>query len=304
VVALKVSRLKAVCRSLCAVVFYVVIFRRNTMKYKFKSLAVAVALSAVAMSAQAEIDTATGTNSELFFSAWNGTNGYTFDLASALTLNDIVGPGEGVLAADLVSGLPTFAAGTVLFDGVLTGFGSSFASTDGVQWNLAAFDNTGLKRFISTQDVSTSGSIATTNLRVSQTAAAMESYVGAVNTKMVDLTTGVDSYAPTLSTDGTAFAGTWGQSWNNNLTDSTNAMGATSALGFYARASSSSGAGNRAPIFATLGLTARTYQAGGEWRLELASPAVAAIPEPESYAMMLAGLALMGGVARRRNNKA
>ncbi len=281
------------------------------MKFKFKRLAVAVALSAVAVSAQAEINSGSSTNSELFFSAWNGDNGYTFDLSSALTLNDIVGA-DGTNAANFVTNLPTFAAGTVLFDGALTGFNSSFSSTTGVEWNLAAFDNNGLKRFISTQDVSTSGSIASSNLIVSQAAAAMESYSGAVNGNMVDLTVPADSYANTLSTDGTAYAGTWGSTWNNNLVDSTNVMGATSALGFYARSSQSAAQGNAAPIFAQLGLTARTYQgAGNEWRLELAAlPAtnpidpVAAVPEPESYAMMLAGLALLGGVSRRRNNKA
>ena len=31
---------------------------------------------------------------------------------------------------------------------------------------------------------------------------------------------------------------------------------------------------------------------------------VTAVPEPESYAMLLAGLGLMGAIARRRNNKA
>ena len=31
---------------------------------------------------------------------------------------------------------------------------------------------------------------------------------------------------------------------------------------------------------------------------------VTAVPEPETYAMLLAGLGLMGGIARRRNNKA
>jgi hypothetical protein len=31
--------------------------------------------------------------------------------------------------------------------------------------------------------------------------------------------------------------------------------------------------------------------------------AVAAVPEPETYAMLLAGLGLMGAIARRRNKK-
>jgi hypothetical protein len=45
-------------------------------------------------------------------------------------------------------------------------------------------------------------------------------------------------------------------------------------------------------------IVVKTYQQGGQWRLNIA--AVAAVPEPESYAMFLAGLGLMGFIARRR----
>jgi hypothetical protein len=34
-----------------------------------------------------------------------------------------------------------------------------------------------------------------------------------------------------------------------------------------------------------------------------ATPAVTAVPEPETYALMLAGLGLIGGIARRRKAK-
>lgn len=50
-------------------------------------------------------------------------------------------------------------------------------------------------------------------------------------------------------------------------------------------------------VFDTWGLANGTY--GGTY---LASIAVAAVPEPESYAMLLAGLGLLGAVARRRRS--
>lgn len=44
------------------------------------------------------------------------------------------------------------------------------------------------------------------------------------------------------------------------------------------------------------------YNGTSELRVDNIS--VSAVPEPESYAMLLAGLALMGGIARRRSNRA
>lgn len=52
--------------------------------------------------------------------------------------------------------------------------------------------------------------------------------------------------------------------------------------------------------------TATGFTEYGLWTLQgdVLKFSVAAVPEPETYAMLLAGLALMGGIARRRNNKA
>ena len=44
-------------------------------------------------------------------------------------------------------------------------------------------------------------------------------------------------------------------------------------------------------------------QSRWELPLEEFDPSAYAIPEPETYAMMLAGLLMMGGIAKRRNNK-
>jgi len=298
---------------------------------KYKLLLTSVALSAFAMSAQAAISTNNGvgatanTNSELFFSAYDAITekGYTFDLTTTLALNDIVGSADlnptgttdGVANNTvMLSRIPSYIGTGVFLDMALTDFGSQFTSTSNVVWNLAAFDGSGRNRLLTTQTIG-GANVATTDGNVREGVNSLITYVAAANA-VVGMGTGAlnDSFVNSTLADGGGYAGTYGKNWSNLVADTTNAMGEKSNLFFYAETTNGSTPAET-PLFAQLGLTARTYQLtpGGEWRLALEGlPAVtppggdpvAAIPEPESYAMMLAGLALMGGVARRRNNKA
>jgi hypothetical protein len=52
-----------------------------------------------------------------------------------------------------------------------------------------------------------------------------------------------------------------------------------------------------------LGLSDGAYLTGGDHDFQDIALSITAVPEPESYAMMLAGLGLMGFVMRRRNQK-
>ena len=56
---------------------------------------------------------------------------------------------------------------------------------------------------------------------------------------------------------------------------------------------------NDGTMFGGQSIIAKTYLQDGQWRLQ-----IAAVPEPETYAMLLAGLGFIGAIARRRNKQA
>ena len=282
------------------------------MKFKLNTLVAAVVLSATAMSANAAFSFNNG-NSEFVFSAWDADAeiGYTYDLNWDKFLNDLVGidqaataAGNTLLAANAKVSSSLIGTNGIIFDDVLTGLPFTGASLENAQWNLAAFDNVGRTRLLITQDAN-GLPFASTNNQSKAAVTALATQVITANGVIVDPSL-EDGYAVSSIADGAGYAGIYGAGYVNNLSKTTNVFGATSNMFLLAQTTQASSA---APSFLQqltsvdgASIVAKTYLQDGQWRLQIA--AVAAVPEPETYAMLLAGLGFIGAIARRRNKQA
>jgi len=95
------------------------------------------------------------------------------------------------------------------------------------------------------------------------------------------------------------FSGNNGDAWFNGRTVDLSAIsGADNNASFGFRVVASFAPGTNSYT-----ASSGTYATGGTWRFDMATVsgvAVTAVPEPQTYALMLAGLAAVGFVARRR----
>ena len=287
------------------------------MKFNLKALVAAVALSATAMSANAALDSGNtlGVGSEFAFSAYDVTTGigYTYDLNWDKYLESFIGDdvaanatGNATLLANAKVASSLIGAGGVIYDGALTGlpFG---ADVSNVQWYLGAYDSQGRTRLLTTKDSSDATPYSSSSNQVKSAVTIFSAYAPQSDAFIVDPAAvadyDLDAYAVTNETNGGAYAGNAGNGFNNNIADMTNLMGSESFM--YLLAQSTQASSNIAALQQQLTavngdkIVAKTYLQNGQWRLNIA--AVAAVPEPESYAMFLAGLGLMGFIARRRN---
>ncbi|MFO1190621.1 MAG: PEP-CTERM sorting domain-containing protein [Rhodoferax sp.] len=201
---------------------------------------------------------------------------------------------DGDLIVDLGAGSATYAGGTAL-----AGFNSGGGSSDPVQpgsgWSISTFaaQGTGDRQRGASFTVSTLG---------------MENIVFRYDMRHSNTAPGHEVVQ--YSVDGSTFVDIGSFATNNN--------GANPPLWFNGRTVDLSAvpqADNQASVtfrvvaaFApetsayVASNTGASYGTGGTWRFDMVTVSgnVAPVPEPETYAMLLAGLALVAGAIRRR----
>lgn len=258
---------------------------------KLKLIAAAALLAATG-AANAAIDNGATGNGELFFSAWDGANSYTFDLNTTI---------DAFQSSVSAVGAGTYVNATL--DALFTTYLST-ANLSSLVWNIVANDGAGARRVINTYTTLPATTV-TSDIARSSTVG-IQSFVTAVNTGITNQG-GVNSAVFAAATPGYA-ANTTGIRFGNNNGGGIN----FNNTGTVANNSYASGLGLMRLDGAQGGIAATTYTPyiddGFAIRAYFDASAgkvtIAAVPEPETYALLLAGLGLMGAIARRRRNQA
>lgn len=253
------------------------------MNFSLKSIAVAVTLAVAAAGANAAIDDGSSGNGELFFSAWDANGSYTLDL------NVSIDAFEAALAAPGAFN-QLWAADTKLVSFLST------ADQSSLQWNVVAGDADGEARLLTT--FSTLGSSKIKNSTGTNAVGALGQFAIAVNG---ELAAGADSLAVTNLSPAYAGQDAFGNKINgalnfsnagtlaaNSYDNGLSFLGATMVDATTARADYN--------VYADGADSVKVWLDGSG--LHMAS-AVAAVPEPSEYAMLLAGLGMIGFMARR-----
>lgn len=267
------------------------------MKLSIKKLAVAVALAATAASASA-IDNGQTGNGGLFVNVWDANGSYTFDLGITMDslLSSIADAGNLNLSYSDPSGLfQSFLSGTV---------GGTRSGT--LKFNTLAVDTfeedgSDLRIFATygnTADINT----LKKNQGVSYTSAGanVSSFVTKFNTAAGDAVSIAQKSSDPLYTQKSSTYKLSNLRDKSFDTSGTYADAGTYASGLNLMVMSFVGGDTEMATYTQL---TDNGQAVRLWVDADSSFHIAAVPEPESYAMLLAGLGMVGFMARRRLGK-
>lgn len=257
------------------------------MKFSLKTLAAAVALAAAATGANAAIDNGATGNGELFFSAWDGATSYTYDMNMTIdafeTSKNAVGNLNLVWGTDFTSNYGSWLA---------------TANKSSLQWSVLAMDSSGQRRILATVGQATLPATNSLNDVLRNSVTDTQKYLANVNGVI-----GAGNSLVTTSNTANTYSGNIGDKvfgkFNFDTTGSFANNSYANGIGFEKTLAAATGiAAGTNTAYSDDGIAVRSWIDGSNTLHIAAMP----VPEPSEYAMLLAGLGLMGVVARRRKN--
>lgn len=270
------------------------------MKFQLKTLVAAVALIGATGSAFAAIPSVgAATGSELLFYVFDGVAKKSFTLDLGQTYASFK-PGTSAATSDFSFSMSNYATP---WNAYVASINGDFSHTTwGVVAGNSVATNNGGKGFLTTVQAGADTSAQTSTAAQAGVASPLKVWIDDLNVKTgiagVSLSNGYFTEATTQSNITTGF-GVFHTGAGKFSFILDNAIGTDSEF----RTLNMFGAGGAATItqavYANANGNSKFSFDGNNLKYTVA---VAAIPEPSSYAMMLAGLMLVAGVARRRNS--